>query len=1249
MITEHKLPRAAVVIIAHNDEAHILRAIESVCHQTERNIEIICVDDGSTDGTYGIMCRCGEEDRRIRAITQPNSGALGARYAGLRQVTASCVLFLDSDDVFVPEAVDTACRAMDATGADVVEFGVRLMKAKDNPPTQDTWTFLSRYFSQEKPLPDTDHGPELARACFVQQAITWNIWNKLYRTETLLKAFQFYRGEWVCLEEDMLLTLMVLCVARHYERISEKLYVYTVGAGISTAAAKLTDTDAVKKAATEGLVLKLARDWLQKLGCTGEEAGLGALTEFVENGILQHIVNRVSAEKRGAYLKMLWQYSDEDDYFDLLARAISGQQGEIEQMGEQVARLAEENRRAGAAAEAQRQQTVLLEQENQRLRESFDTISNATLWKMTKPLRAVLDFVKGGGESNLRLFVRSLRVYGVRVTAEKTVRYLRRRAYDKKLAAQPEQRWEAVAPLQTMEELAQACNDRRYTVYAEEWLKRDARPGRSRVLLISHELDLTGAPIVLSYMAEWFAEKGVQPVVIARHDGPLGKVLGDKGIPVIVHEAVYQSDLVIRCARLFSLVVVNTIVGAPIIAQMGGTELPVLWWIHEARVSYHPGMLQRLPAQVGDNIRIYCVSHYAERILHEYRPLYSTRQLPYFIPDLADMRLGSACPVSLDGTKKVFVCVGTLDERKGQDILTDAIRRLTEEERRRSFFVFVGSKAHPHVARAVEEAVRDYPDSVLYIPQLAHEEVMALYQKADCLVCPSKDDPMPTTVTEAMSLSKLVICSENAGNAELLEKTGGAIIFRNNDPAELAECLARVIWDEEDADEIAARARQTYRDNFSKEVFGQRMERIYRSLTAKEPLPVEAAVSVIIPTFNGGNDLPGLLTLLADQVDVREMEIVVVDSGSTDNTRAIAADFGAKIIEISQAEFSHSFARNLGAEHASGEYLLFMTQDAKPGSLHWVRDMAQPLVRDDAVAVSCREEPRDDCDLLGRYSIWIHSKYMGILGRDRILSLPANESWDTMRKNAQLNDVACMIRRDVFRAFAYRGNYAEDLDLGLRLIKKGYRLALLGSAPVIHSHNRTAYYYLKRCLVDVTTLPRLLPGLPVERISADTAVNRILGMTAAVWRYVTALTEAQDVPTRRQAFFAWSARFFDGEAKRLRALDYGDLGLILAAKPPCCDRQFYDFVQDLYSHGERAFRVNTDWLDTRRNHVLAELENYLAYTDEPFTEETIGQIGELFVKQCGQAAGETLSAYLQSCGQDASFLRDWAEELQQGV
>ena len=149
------------------------------------------------------------------------------------------------------------------------------------------------------------------------------------------------------------------------------------------------------------------------------------------------------------------------------------------------------------------------------------------------------------------------------------------------------------------------------------------------------------------------------------------------------------------------------------------------------------------------------------------------------------------------------------------------------------------------------------------------------------------------------------------------------------------------------------------------------------SLISKQPIPVDTTVSVIIPTFNGEKELPGLLELLSNQINVREIEIIVVDSGSTDNTLTIAEGYGTKIIQITQAEFSHSHARNLGARNASGEYLLFMTQDAEPADKHWVQDMAQPILKDIAVAVSCREEPRDDCDLLGRFMIWSHSGYMG--------------------------------------------------------------------------------------------------------------------------------------------------------------------------------------------------------------------------------------------------------------------------------
>jgi len=382
MNIEHDRPRAAVVIIAYNDETHIERAIQSVCNQTERNIEIICVDDGSTDATCELMRLCAQRDARIRVITQPNSGALGARYAGLRQVTGDYVLFLDSDDVYMPEAVETACAAADETGADVLEFGVSLIKDENNPPTQETWAYLERYFSQKQPLPETDHGPELVNACFAGQAITWNIWNKLYRTELLQKAFRFYQGEWICMEEDMLLSLMVLCQARRYARIPAKLYAYTVGGGISTTAEKVTDTEVIKKVATGGLTLKLAWEWLNKLGCAQDEAmsGMDALTTAIRGNMVDQMLNRVAAEKRGEYLKLLSQHFESNDCFDLISEAISQQQGHIEHLEGNMRRLEEQNRE--------------LQEQNRRLQESFDTISNAFFWKISEPLRLILDKAK---------------------------------------------------------------------------------------------------------------------------------------------------------------------------------------------------------------------------------------------------------------------------------------------------------------------------------------------------------------------------------------------------------------------------------------------------------------------------------------------------------------------------------------------------------------------------------------------------------------------------------------------------------------------------------------------------------------------------------------------------------------------------------------------------------------------------------------------------------------------------------------
>jgi len=254
----------------------------------------------------------------------------------------------------------------------------------------------------------------------------------------------------------------------------------------------------------------------------------------------------------------------------------------------------------------------------------------------------------------------------------------------------------------------------------------------------------------------------------------------------------------------------------------------------------------------------------------------------------------------------------------------------------------------------------------------------------------------------------------------------------------------------------------------------------------------DATVSVIVPTLNAADDFATFLPVFKNQKGLQHIEIVVVDSGSTDNTVELAKKFGAKTIRIPPKAFSHSYARNLGAEHASGNYFLFITQDALPPSESWLHEMLSALKKSEAVAVSCAEFPREDVDLFYRISSWHHHRIMEFDKVDRLLSMPDVEDYLTLRKNAQLSDTACLISGDLFMKYKFRNDYAEDLDLGLRLIRDGYKLAFLCSTKIIHSHNRLPYYYLKRAYVDNLTLGQIFPDFQIPRIRIDEFARDIL-------------------------------------------------------------------------------------------------------------------------------------------------------------
>ncbi len=330
------------------------------------------------------------------------------------------------------------------------------------------------------------------------------------------------------------------------------------------------------------------------------------------------------------------------------------------------------------------------------------------------------------------------------------------------------------------------------------------------------------------------------------------------------------------------------------------------------------------------------------------------------------------------------------------------------------------------------------------------------------------------------------------------------------------------------------------------------------AIEEEQVLPFEdATISVVIPVKNAGSDFDLLLSTLREQQGIKEIEIIVVDSGSSDETLEIAKKYGAIIIEIAAEEFSHSHARNIGAENASGNYIFFTVQDALPPSRLFLYELFGVLRNNDIVAVSCAEFPREDADLFYCVLLWNHYRFLEVDRNDRILSMPETLSHVSLRKNGQLSDLACLIQKEVFMKYGYRGNYAEDLDLGVRLIRDGHKLAFMDSIKIIHSHNRPPSYFLKRAYVDNLFLTDIFPDHPVPSVEGHRLFKDILLTQYSIRTLVNNDLERIETPLDVQELFevvAARIRPFDYQ-KNILAPDYCDC--------PQMDEGFKSFLHEI--------------------------------------------------------------------------------------
>ncbi len=116
------MAKVSVIIPVYNVEPYLKQCMDSVVGQTLKDIEIICVDDGSTDGSLDILKEYATEDSRIQIIEQKNAGAGAARNNGMRHATGKYLSFLDSDDFFEPRMLEKAYDLAEKDQADFVAY-----------------------------------------------------------------------------------------------------------------------------------------------------------------------------------------------------------------------------------------------------------------------------------------------------------------------------------------------------------------------------------------------------------------------------------------------------------------------------------------------------------------------------------------------------------------------------------------------------------------------------------------------------------------------------------------------------------------------------------------------------------------------------------------------------------------------------------------------------------------------------------------------------------------------------------------------------------------------------------------------------------------------------------------------------------------------------------------------------------------------------------------------------------------------
>jgi GT2 family glycosyltransferase/glycosyltransferase involved in cell wall biosynthesis len=362
---------------------------------------------------------------------------------------------------------------------------------------------------------------------------------------------------------------------------------------------------------------------------------------------------------------------------------------------------------------------------------------------------------------------------------------------------------------------------------------------RPRVLFVSHETTLSGAPIQLVHLAGWLHRAGWDICVATPDEGPISEMLAAAGVPTVLEPTLLTDLAHARLRELcqeFDVIVANTIASWPAVRAAHQEERPALWYLHETLVAVR--LIQAIPEMRSALAMADLLVTPTKQTARIYEGLAHApiEVVPYGIPRPAV--LGHK-----QSERMRFLTLGSFEPRKGQDVLVEAIAQLDAATSAHCHFKMAGRVLDDAFYHELKTRVSGL-DHVELIDALDHASALTLLNETDVVVLPSRDETMPIVILEAMGLGKAVISTDVGGVREWLRDGMNGFLVEKENPAALAKALAACAGAPGFVQQLAAAGSRTFDRHFTLDRFASRFAELMVALANRRREPQQPAADI---------------------------------------------------------------------------------------------------------------------------------------------------------------------------------------------------------------------------------------------------------------------------------------------------------------------------------------------------------------------------------------------------------------------